>query len=126
MAATPIPARSGATTCTTRPWSARSTPPSPNSATAPTTPSTTLSGSASAPPAPAPASSAFMPWATTSPSSPEAIASYEVFSLSGALIARGEVNATSFDLDLGRLPTGTYLLRTRSEGMTQTRRFVKR
>ncbi|MBP5574057.1 MAG: choice-of-anchor J domain-containing protein [Bacteroidales bacterium] len=59
-------------------------------------------------------------------SSPENIASYEVFSLSGALIARGEVNATSFDLDLGKLPAGTYLLRTRSEGMTQTRRFVKR
>ena len=67
-----------------------------------------------------------MPWATTSPSSPETIASYEVFSLSGALIARGEVNATSFDLDLGRLPAGTHLLRTRSEGLTQTRRFVKR
>ena len=51
---------------------------------------------------------------------------YEVYTVTGAMVLRHEVNANSFGLDVSMLPAGTYLLKMRSEGLVQTRRFVKR
>lgn len=51
--------------------------------------------------------------------------SYELYDMTGALIRRREVNATSFEIDLHDLSAGAYLLKTRSESMTQTQRLVK-
>ena len=57
--------------------------------------------------------------------SKEKVDSYELYSITGALIRRREVNAASFEIDLHGLSTGAYLLKTRSESMTQTQRLVK-
>ena len=51
--------------------------------------------------------------------------SYELYSVTGALLSRRNVNAASFEVDLSQLPSGTYLLKTQSEGLTQTRRLMK-
>jgi hypothetical protein len=53
------------------------------------------------------------------------IESYEVYSITGALLRHGTVGNNSFTLDLEALPTGTYLLKMTSEGIVQTKRFVK-
>ena len=50
---------------------------------------------------------------------------YEVYSITGALLRHGTVGNNSFTLDLEALPTGTYLLKMTSEGIVQTKRFVK-
>lgn len=57
--------------------------------------------------------------------SKEKVDSYELYNMTGALIRRREVNATSFEIDLHGLSAGAYLLKTRSESMTQTQRLVK-
>jgi hypothetical protein len=53
------------------------------------------------------------------------IESYEIYSITGALLRHATVGQNSFTLDLEALPTGTYLLKTTSEGIVQTKRFVK-
>ena len=58
--------------------------------------------------------------------SPVGVDTYELYSVTGALLRCGEVNAKVFDIDLSALPAGTYLIKTRSEGLSQTRRVVKR
>ena len=58
--------------------------------------------------------------------SPLRVESYELYTVTGALVLRHEVDANSFGVDLSTLPAGAYLLRMRSEGMTETRRIVKR
>ena len=55
----------------------------------------------------------------------ERIDYYEMYDITGALLRRESVGQDSFILDLEALPTGTYLLKTTSEGIVQTRRFVK-
>ena len=57
--------------------------------------------------------------------SKEKVDSYELYNMTGALIRRREVNAASFEIDLHGLSAGAYLLKTRSESMTQTQRLVK-
>ena len=58
--------------------------------------------------------------------STERIESYEMYDITGALLRHGTVGQNNFTLDLEALPTGTYLLKTTSDGIVQTRRFVKR
>lgn len=58
--------------------------------------------------------------------SAEPVESYELYSITGALVLRSDVGAKDFGIDVSALPTGTYLLKMRSEGLTQTRRIVKR
>lgn len=55
----------------------------------------------------------------------ERVETYEVYSMTGALVRRANVGLKSFDIDVEELPTGTYLLKLTSEGTVQTRRFVK-
>lgn len=55
----------------------------------------------------------------------ERIEYYEMYDITGALLRRESVGQDSFTLDLEALPNGTYLLKTTSEGIVQTRRFVK-
>ena len=50
---------------------------------------------------------------------------YELYTITGALLLRREVNADNFEVDVQALPASTYLLMTSAEGLTQTRRFVK-
>lgn len=50
---------------------------------------------------------------------------YEVYSLTGALLLRREVNADSFAIDLKGLSAGAYFLKTSSEGVVQTQRLIK-
>ncbi len=52
--------------------------------------------------------------------------SYEVYSITGAMVRRQEAGSTSFDIDVRDLPVGTYLLKLNAEGQVQTKRFVKR
>ena len=54
------------------------------------------------------------------------ITHYELYSITGAMVLRRDVDATRFDVDLSKLPAGTYLLKTYSEGLTQTQRLIKR
>lgn len=58
--------------------------------------------------------------------SPQRVEVYELYTVTGALVRRHEVNANSFGVDVSALPAGAYLLKMRSEGMTETRRIVKR
>ena len=57
--------------------------------------------------------------------STQTVGSYEVYDINGARVIRNEPNAKAFTLDLRDLPSGTYLLKTVSEGSTQTQRIVK-
>ena len=57
--------------------------------------------------------------------STQTVGSYEVYDINGARVIRNEPNAKAFTLDLRDLPSGTYLLKTVSEGNTQTQRIVK-
>lgn len=56
----------------------------------------------------------------------DTVDSYEVYSLTGAMVMRREVGSKSFSVDVSDLPAGTYLLKTSSAVGTQTQRFVKR
>ena len=55
----------------------------------------------------------------------QAVDSYEVYDMTGALVLRHQVSAKSFGIDVRELPAGTYLLKMNTEGQVQTRRFVK-
>ena len=50
---------------------------------------------------------------------------YEIFNMTGAMLRRQDVGTTTFDINVRELPTGTYLIKLTSEGMVQTKRFVK-
>lgn len=54
------------------------------------------------------------------------VESYEVYSITGAMVRRQEAGSTTFDIDVRNLPVGTYLLKLNSEGQVKTQRFVKR
>ena len=52
--------------------------------------------------------------------------SYEVYSITGAMVRHQQAGSTTFDIDVHELPAGTYLIKLNGEGMVQTQRFVKR
>jgi hypothetical protein len=57
---------------------------------------------------------------------PEGTTSFRVFSVMGQEVSSGSLAAGSSQLNLGKLPRGTYLLRLMTEsGMLETMRFVK-
>ena len=41
------------------------------------------------------------------------------------MLRRQEMGTTTFDIDLREMPAGTYLIKLTSEGIVQTKRFVK-
>lgn len=51
---------------------------------------------------------------------------YEIYNIAGAMILSQPVGEKSFDINVSELPSGTYLIKMVSEGMVQTRRFVKK
>ena len=57
--------------------------------------------------------------------SSQMVDSYEVYDMAGAMVRRAAVGQKAFNLDIEALPAGTYLLKMTSEGIVQTRRFVK-
>ena len=58
--------------------------------------------------------------------SAQRVESYELYTITGAMVLRHNVDANDFGIDVSRMPAGTYLLKMHSEGLTQTYRFVKR
>lgn len=49
----------------------------------------------------------------------------DIYTVTGALVYSREVRASSFDVDVESLPSGTYIIRLTSEGVIQTRKFLK-
>lgn len=58
--------------------------------------------------------------------SENAVETYEVFDITGAMVLRQEVDNKAFGIDVSTLPAGTYLLYMRSKGTVQTERFIKK
>ena len=50
--------------------------------------------------------------------------SYEIYNVTGAMVRRNEVGATSFSVDVRDLSAGSYFLKMNSEGLIQSKRFV--
>ena len=51
---------------------------------------------------------------------------YEIYSITGAMILSEPVDEKSFEINVSELPAGAYLIKMVSEGMVQTKRFVKK
>ena len=51
---------------------------------------------------------------------------YEIYNVAGEVIISMPVNEKSFEINVNELPAGTYLIKMVSDGMVQTRRFVRR
>lgn len=58
--------------------------------------------------------------------STQSVTNYELYNISGAMVVHHDINATHFNIDLGNLPAGTYLIKINAEGITQTQRLIKR
>ena len=50
---------------------------------------------------------------------------YEIYSITGAMVMSKPVDQRTFSINVSKLPAGTYLLKITSEGLVQTKRFVK-
>lgn len=50
---------------------------------------------------------------------------YEIYNLLGEKVASREVNATVFQVNVNALTKGVYFIRLNSEGLVETKRFVK-
>lgn len=51
---------------------------------------------------------------------------YEIYTITGAMIVGKPVDAKSFEINLSEIPAGTYFVTLTSDGMVQTKRFVKK
>ena len=51
---------------------------------------------------------------------------YEIYTITGAMIVSKPVDAKSFEINLSEIPAGTYFVTLTSDGMVQTKRFVKK
>lgn len=56
----------------------------------------------------------------------ETIDSYKIFDMMGNQVCSREVDLKSFQVNVGELPAGTYMIRLISNGLVQTKRFVRR
>ena len=50
---------------------------------------------------------------------------YRVYNVTGAEIMNNVVNNTTFEVNVDNLPAGVYYIRIYSEGLIQTKKFVK-
>lgn len=50
---------------------------------------------------------------------------YEVYSILGEKVSCHETNAAVFEINVNELPQGVYFIRLHSDGMIQTKRFIK-
>ena len=51
---------------------------------------------------------------------------YDIYTITGAMILSKPVDEKSFEINVSELPAGTYFVTLTSEGMVQTKRFVKK
>ena len=51
---------------------------------------------------------------------------YEIYNVAGAMIMSKPVDEKSFEINVSELPAGTYFVTLTSEGLVQTKRFVKK
>ena len=51
---------------------------------------------------------------------------YDIYTITGAMILSKPVDAKSFEINVSELPAGTYFVTLTSDGMLQTKRFVKK
>ena len=56
----------------------------------------------------------------------ETVSHYEVYNIVGEMLMSQPVDGKTFNVNVSELPAGTYLIKTTSEGMVQTMRFVKK
>ena len=52
--------------------------------------------------------------------------SYEIYNVAGTMVASSTIEGNTFEVNVSEMPAGTYLINIMSEGMVQTKRFVKR
>lgn len=50
---------------------------------------------------------------------------YDIYNVAGEMILGKPVDEKSFDINVSELPAGTYLIKMTSNGLVQTKRFVK-
>ncbi len=50
---------------------------------------------------------------------------YDIYNVAGEMILSKPVDEKSFDINVSELPAGTYLIKMTSNGLVQTKRFVK-
>ena len=58
--------------------------------------------------------------------SSQTVDTYEIYSITGAMVLRRNTGCKTFDVDVRELPAGAYLLKMNTEGTVVTRRFVKK
>lgn len=51
---------------------------------------------------------------------------YDIYNVAGEMVYSAKVGEKSFEINVSELPAGTYVINVISEGMTQSRRIVKR
>ena len=51
---------------------------------------------------------------------------YEIYTITGAIVMSKPIGEKTFSVNVSELPVGTYLLKMTSEGLVQTKRFVKK
>ena len=51
---------------------------------------------------------------------------YDIYNVAGAMILSKPIDEKSFEINVSELPAGTYFIKIASEGMVQTKIFVKR
>ena len=51
---------------------------------------------------------------------------YELYNVAGETILSNSVDGKSFEVNVSELPAGTYIIKMSSEGLVQTKRFVKK
>lgn len=56
----------------------------------------------------------------------QTVDTYEVYSITGAMVLRRNAGSKTFDIDVRELPVGTYLLKMNAEGTVMTKKFVKK
>lgn len=55
----------------------------------------------------------------------QTVSHYEIYTLLGEKVASRKVNTNRFEVNTSELPTGVYFIRLHSEGLVETKRFVK-
>lgn len=51
---------------------------------------------------------------------------YEIYNVAGSIVSSKAVGEQSFEVNVSEIPAGTYLIKMMSDGMVQTKRFIKK
>ena len=54
------------------------------------------------------------------------VSRYEIYDVKGAIVTSEAIDSNSFEINVNNLPSGTYFIKIASEGMIQTKRFIKK